>query len=162
MQIRKEKKMQIRTAEERDIPAILCLLKQVNELHAKTRPDLFRLNTKYDSDGVRALISDQSKPVFVCDDGGKVKGYAICMFKESSGDSLMQDIRTLYIDDICVDESARGKGVGKLLYNAAADFAKASGCYNVTLNVWACNPAAMEFYKKCGLVPQKTTMEKIL
>lgn len=46
--------MQIRTAEEMDIPAILCLLKQVNELHAKARPDLFRLNTKYDSDGVRA------------------------------------------------------------------------------------------------------------
>ena len=154
--------MQVRRAESKDIPAILSLLKQVNELHAKARPDLFKLTTKYDSEGVNALISDDNTPVFVCEDGGAVKGYAICMFKQNKGDSLMTDIRTLYIDDICVDSGARGKGVGTLLYRAVMEFAKASGCYNITLNVWACNPAAEAFYKKCGLVPQKTTMEKIL
>ena len=42
------------------------------------------------------------------------------------------------------------------------DFAKASGCYNVTLNVWSCNESAMKFYEKCGLVPQKVGMEVIL
>lgn len=154
--------MQVRRAASGDIQTILKLLVQVNKLHATARPDIFKLNTKYDEAGVQSLISSEKTPVFVCDDGGKVLGYAITMYKETSGDSLLQDMKTLYVDDICVDESARGKGVGTLLCNEVLRFAKASGCYNVMLNVWACNPVAEAFYKKCGLVPLKTTMEKIL
>ncbi|HIU01128.1 MAG TPA: GNAT family N-acetyltransferase [Candidatus Coproplasma excrementavium] len=154
--------MYVRKAEEKDIPAILGLLRQVNEVHYEGRPDLFKNNTKYDAEGVKKLISDENTPLFVCEDEGKVAGYAICMFKETRGDSLLQDVKTLYIDDICVDGNARRRGVGSALYEYVCDFAKKSGCYNLTLNVWACNPAAMKFYVKCGLVPLKTTMEKIL
>ena len=118
--------------------------------------------TGREATGLIIYISDKNNAVFVCEDGGAVEGYAICFFKENRCDSLMQDIKTLYIDDICVDESARGKGVGTALYNAVVSFAKQSGFYNITLNVWSCNKAAEAFYKKCGLVPQKTTMEKIL
>ena len=74
----------------------------------------------------------------------------------------MTDIRTLYIDDLCVDERHRGCGVGRLLYEYVLDYARSAGCYNVTLNVWSCNEAAMRFYEKCGLRPQKIGMEKIL
>ena len=51
---------------------------------------------------------------------------------------------------------------GKDLYEYVLKFAKERGCYNVTLNVWSCNESAMKFYAKCGLVPQKVGMEKIL
>jgi ribosomal protein S18 acetylase RimI-like enzyme len=74
----------------------------------------------------------------------------------------MTDIKTLYIDDLCVDENARGRGIGKGLYNAAQELARSSGCYNLTLNVWCLNESAMRFYESCGLVPQKIGMEKIL
>lgn len=56
----------------------------------------------------------------------------------------------------------RGKGVGRILYNAALAFARAHDCYNVTLNVWELNTSAKAFYQKMGLVPLRTTMEKIL
>lgn len=69
---------------------------------------------------------------------------------------------TLYLDDLCVDESCRGKQVGKSLYEAVLDLARSAGCYNVTLNVWSCNPGAMRFYEKCGLKQQKVGMELIL
>ncbi len=72
------------------------------------------------------------------------------------------DVKTLYIDDICVDENCRGMHVGNAIYEHILQFAKDSGCYNVTLNVWELNPGARAFYEKMGLVPQKTTMEKIL
>ena len=74
----------------------------------------------------------------------------------------MTDIKTLYIDDICVDENARGRHVGKALYDYVINYAKEYGCYNVTLNVWSCNPSALKFYEKMGLVPQKIGMEKII
>ncbi|HIR39714.1 MAG TPA: GNAT family N-acetyltransferase [Candidatus Coproplasma stercoripullorum] len=154
--------MTVRKAENRDIPAIINLLKQVNEVHAKARPDLFKLATKYSAEEVKGLISGESTPIFVADEGGKVLGYAMCKLIVHSGESIMQDMKSLYIDDICVDEGARGRHVGTEIYSHVLAFAKDIGCYNITLNVWACNPEAEAFYKKLGLVPQKTTMEKII
>lgn len=72
------------------------------------------------------------------------------------------EYKTLYIDDLCVDETLRGQHIGKTLYNFVVGFAKESGCYNLTLNVWSCNQSAMRFYEKCGLKPQKVGLELIL
>ena len=57
---------------------------------------------------------------------------------------------------------ARGGHIGTKLYEYVLDFAKKSGCYNVTLNVWADNTAALKFYENIGLRVQKIGMEKIL
>ena len=154
--------MIVRRAENRDIPAILGLLKQVNEVHAKARPDIFKLTTKYNAEEVEAIIADKNTPVFVGGQNGKIAGYAMCRVLEHRGEKLLADIKTLYLDDLCVDEDMRGRGVGSEIFSHVLAFAKDSGCYNLTLNVWACNPAAETFYKKCGLLAQRTTMEKIL
>ncbi len=151
----------VRRAEKKDIPEMLNLLKQVSDVHSSVRPDLFNPVTKYTAEDVGVIISDEKTPVFVADDGSAA-GYAMCKIVEHKGERQLADIKTLYIDDICVEEKKRGKHIGTALYNAVIEFARETGCYNVTLNVWACNPAAMEFYKKRGLVPQRTTMEKIL
>ena len=74
----------------------------------------------------------------------------------------MTDVKTLYIDDLCVDENERGGGIGRALYEHVIAFAKEAGCYNVTLNVWAFNENAMRFYERLGLTPQSIHMETIL
>ena len=147
-----------------DIPRILELLVQVCMVHHKGRPDLFKgPATKYSAEQLKTLLEDASRPVFVYrDDAGQILGYAFCIMKETRGDRLMQDIRTLYIDDLCVDEACRGLGVGGALYRYVLDYARQENCYNVTLNVWSLNAPAMEFYRKCGLKPQKVGMETIL
>lgn len=153
----------IRRAEERDIPDVLDLLVQVNMVHHNGRPDLFKgPATKYGAEELRAIFADDGRPMFVYDEGGRVLGYAFCVFQQHVGSQLMTDVKTLYIDDLCVNETQRGKHIGTALYRHALDFARQSGCYNVTLNVWSCNPSALRFYEKCGLVPQKIGMEKIL
>ena len=152
----------VRRAEARDIPALMRLLEQVNRVHHEGRPDLFKLTTKYTPDDLRAILGDDRAPVFVCEDeGGAVLGHGFCQFQHSGG-QMMVEHDTLYIDDICVDEAARGRGVGRALYEHILAFARQSGCYNVTLNVWSCNPDAMRFYEKLGLAPYKVGMEKIL
>ena len=149
----------IRRANKGDIVRSIELLHQVNMVHHVIRPDLFKPNTtKYDEQELEALLGDDSKPVFVYDDGG-VLGHAFCLIKEVRDDKLLQDIKTLYIDDICVDEKARGKHVGKALYEYVRDYAVRIGCYNITLNVWEGNDAALSFYKNMGMKVQKTTME---
>ena len=146
-----------------DIPKISDLLSQVCLVHHNERPDVFKVGRKYSEDELLLLLKDRDRPILVYEEEeGGVLGYCFCIFKQHKDSSVLTDIKTLYIDDLCVDEKERGKGIGKALYCAAVDLAKASGRYNLTLNVWSCNPAAMKFYEKCGLVPQKVEMEKIL
>ncbi len=153
----------IRRAVCKDIPRIMDLLMQVGMVHHQGRPDLFRGHaTKYTPEELSAIIADDKTPVFVStDDADAVQGYAFCIFQQP-GSHILTNIKTLYIDDLCVDETLRGRHIGQGLYRHVLAFAKESGCYNVTLNVWACNESAMRFYEKCGLKPQKVGMETIL
>ncbi len=155
--------MNIRMAQEKDLPEINKLLYQVCMVHHNGRPDLFRAGAKKYTDGeLIKIINDKNTPILVAaDENDIVRGYAFCIFQEHKSGSLT-DIKTLYIDDLCVDEDYRGQHIGTLLYNAVLDFAKKNKCYNVTLNVWSCNESAMKFYEKCGLKPQKVGMETIL
>ena len=154
----------IRKAQTRDIPGILRLLVQVNMVHHTLRPDLFSgPATKYTESELEALFEDEKSPVFVCaDENGQVLGHCFCFFQQHVGHHILTDVKTLYIDDLCVDENHRGKHIGKALYDYALDFARSSGCYNVTLNVWAGNKSALEFYQRQGMKPQKYGMETIL
>ena len=153
--------MQIRPAEEKDVPQILSLLKQVNEIHYNGRPDIFKKATKYTSQQLKSILTDKNRPILVADDG-KVVGYAFCVFEQHICDNLLTDIKTLYIDDLCVDEKSRGQHIGSALYDAVVAFAKSSGGYNITLNVWNLNQSALKFYQKVGMKPLKIYMEQII
>ena len=153
----------VRRATTKDIPRILELLVQVDMVHHKGRPDIFKgPATKYNAKELEDIISDDTTPVFVCEEDAVIKGHAFCIHRQAVDDSVLTDIKTLYIDDICVDEAFRGQKVGNALYDHAITYARQSGCYNVTLNVWSCNPGAMKFYEAMGMIPQKIGMEKIL
>jgi len=156
--------MEIRRAKYADMDGINNLLMQVCLVHHKGRPDLFKYGAKkYTDEELMAIIEDDSRPIFVgVDENGTVLGYAFCIFQQHINNNILTDIKTLYIDDLCVDENIRGQHIGKQLYEAVLAFARKSGCYNVTLNVWSLNEGAMKFYESCGLKPQKIGMETIL
>ena len=156
--------MEIKRADTRHLSGLNSLLLQVLTVHHNGRPDLFKGNTrKYTDEQLVEMLKDDSNPIFVAvDENEKVLGYAFCRFIQHLNDNILTDIKTLYIDDLCVDENYRGQHVGKQVYDFVVDFAKKNGCYNVTLNVWSLNEGAKKFYEKCGLVPQKIGMEKIL
>ena len=156
--------MLIRRATTEDMEGLNKLLMQVLMVHHYGRPDLFKPNAKkYTDEELIEIIKDDTAPIFVgVDENDDVLGYAFCKFIQHVDNNILTDVKTLYIDDLCVDEDRRGMHIGKQLYEYVLDFAKKHDCYNVTLNVWSCNENAMEFYKKCGLVPQKVGMEVIL
>jgi ribosomal protein S18 acetylase RimI-like enzyme len=150
-------------AMEKDIPKISELLLQVCLVHHDGRPDIFKIGRKYAEDELKALLADERRPILVSvDENDAVMGYCFCIFQQHRDNAVLTDIKTLYIDDLCVDEALRGKHIGRELYEAAVQLARDSGCYNVTLNVWSCNPSAMRFYQAMGLTPQKVGMEMIL
>lgn len=169
MRDKMEKKipMNIRRATTADMDGINKLLHQVLMVHHNGRPDLFKPNAKkYTDEELTRIIADDKTPIFVAVEEnapeGEILGYAFCIFQQHIDNNILTDVKSLYIDDLCVDEEKRGLHIGKQLYEYVLDFAKKQGCYNVTLNVWSCNASAMKFYEACGLVPQKIGMEKIL
>ncbi|MCR4908738.1 MAG: GNAT family N-acetyltransferase [Lachnospiraceae bacterium] len=156
--------MEIVRATDKDIPGIHRLLSQVEEVHRKGRPDIFRLNArKYSDEELGELLADGSFVIFVCHgEEGEVLAHAFCQIKDIRGDAVLIDRKTLYIDDICVEETARGRGIGRAVFDFVMDYAGKEGFYNVTLNVWECNPGAKAFYECMGMKIQKYGMEMIL
>jgi GNAT superfamily N-acetyltransferase len=157
-------KLRVRRAQHRDEPRILDLLLQVNNVHADGRPDIFIFDQRKYTDGqLSILIDDETRPIFVAVDNDEyVYGYGFCIVTAVKDGSNLQPIKTLYIDDLCVDQTVRRMGTGQIIYDFIKDYAKEIGCYHLTLNVWACNPSAMKFYEKQGMQMLKKEMEIIL
>lgn len=155
--------MKIRRAEEKDTAAVDRLLSQVLEIHAQLRPDLFIPGTrKYTDEELHEIFHDEDRPVFAAvDDEDNVMGYIFCMIQNVDS-SNMHKMKTLYIDDLCVDAAYRHQKVGNALVQYAKAYAKQIGCHNVTLHVWEGNDSARKFYEKEGFGIQKTTMEIVL
>lgn len=152
--------MNIRFAAEKDIPQMIDLLRQVGEVHHQIRPDLFRAGAqKYDEAALKRLLSDPDRPIIAGVVEDNMVGYAFCILQEIKNDPVLCDRKTLYIDDLCVDETVRGGGVAKAIYQGVLDYARSIGCDAVTLNVWCGNDRALHFYEKCGFKPQKIGME---
>ena len=153
--------MNIRKAEPRDIPRLDDLLYQVHLLHATGRPDIFRKgNKKYTDEELSVILEDEKTPVFVAvDDADRVMGYAFCIYQTVEGEASLMDRKTLYLDDLCVDETLRGRHIGQALYRYVLDVARENGCDAVALNVWCLNEGAVRFYEKCGMTPLKVVME---
>lgn len=154
--------MDIRFAQGKDIPDILKLLEQVNLIHHQARPDILKEAPKYTSDEIANIIEDPQRPLLVAVEGNHVLGYMFGIFQETSESAFLVGEKSLYIDDICVDQNVRGKHVGQALYQATKELASDTGCRRITLNVWAFNESAKSFYEKMGMQSFKTTLEDIL
>ena len=115
----------IRKAIEKDISKIGDLLSQVDLVHHNGRPDIFKIGKKYSDEELKIILKDEQRPILVCvDEKDEVLGYCFCIYQQHTNNSVLTDIKTLYIDDLCVDENFRGRHIGKELYNAAVDLAK--------------------------------------
>ena len=156
--------MTIRKAEEKDIPRIIELLGQVLQIHAAIRPDIFIPGTtKYTVDELKELLKNKENPIYVAVNKANVcVGYAFCQLREQPFSNNMVPFKSLFIDDLCVDQQERGQHIGESLFNYVKNEAKRLGCYEVTLNVWAGNTSAEKFYEKMGMKTKERQMEYIL
>lgn len=155
----------IRKAHKADVPQFLKLLSQVNLIHHQGRPDLFNVGQKYNAQELEALMANPETPILVAADAATnvCLGYAMCQLEHYGQQGHIQVPRTtLYLDDLCVDQQARGRHVGSALYHACLQLARELGCHNLTLHAWTCNPGAVAFYERMGMHPYLQAMETII
>ncbi len=150
----------IRRAVPTDSDGILALLSQVEAIHQKGRPDLFRVNgTKYTAAELCEIMADSERPIFVAVDGERVLGYIFGIITETKDSTMLFDMKTIHLDDVCIDESCRGEGVGGALMEHVTTWAKSIGCNRMDLDVWEFNDGARRFYERFGFVTQKLRMD---
>ncbi|MDR2686510.1 MAG: GNAT family N-acetyltransferase [Oscillospiraceae bacterium] len=152
----------VRPARKEDHPAVERLLRQIAQLHADLRPEIFRpAGRKYDTERYYGLLQDTDTPILVAENReGEVLGYAMLQVKSVGENHPVLLPRTfLYIDDLCVDGDARGQGIGAALMQGVRALAKSRGIGKIELNVWECNEAAMRFYERLGFQTQRRELE---
>ena len=150
----------IRRATVDDAEGILALLGQVEAIHQKGRPDLFlEHGTKYTAAELFEIMTDAERPIFVAAVGERVVGYIFGIITETRDSTMLVDMKTIHLDDVCVDESCRGMGIGGLLMEYVIAWAKSVGCNRMDLDVWEFNDGARRFYEKYGFVTQKRRMD---
>lgn len=153
----------IRLAKKEDTKALLLLLGEVLNIHAECRPDIFKSgSTKYSEEDICAIMNNALAPIYVYENDGEIIGYAFCEIKVQMETSVLKPYKYLYIDDLCVKSSCRGRGIGRALYDYVKGEAKRFNCTRITLNVWNDNENALGFYEALGLKALKTTMEENL
>ena len=150
----------IRKATKQDIDGINKLLYQIDKLHADIRPDIFAPSgKKYTDEELADIIEEGKDPIYVYEENGEIKGHLFCIIKIREPNEGRKGEKEFYIDDICVDENARGQGIGKALFDFAKALAASEACDAITLNVWNGNDDAEAFYKKMGMSVRKTKLE---
>ena len=96
--------MKIIKATINDIDQIEKLLYQVHKVHSDARPDLFIVDKKkYNKEELIKIINNENTPIFVYKKENIILGYAFIIYKIENADSLVK-IKTMYVDDFCVDE----------------------------------------------------------
>ena len=152
----------IRKAELKDIEAIGRILCQVNDVHAKGRPDIFiEGKRKFNDEELKEILSNDELEFYVYEED-EVCAYACIEMHEYPKSENRHARKEIYVEDLCVDEKYRHQGIATKLLDYISELGKQRGCDALTLNVWACNKGAEAFYKIYGMQPFKTVMEKKL
>jgi len=134
--------IQIRPATASDAEAWLSLIDSLADYEKLTRPDAeARQRLLLDAFGEQPRTE-----VYLAETGGRVVGYAITLFTYSSFLALP----TLYLEDLFVLESHRGRGAGYRLFTRCVEEAHRRGCGRMEWQVLDWNRLAIEFYERLG------------
>jgi GNAT superfamily N-acetyltransferase len=150
--------MIIRTAGITDIDKILFLEDQIFELHAKARPDwIGKKPMNYDY--LKSRIEDKNVKIFVAEDNNEIIGHCFINIHEIKDHHMYHDMVNIEIDNLCVHENYRKKGVGKELFEEVKIYAKNIGAKFIELSVWDFNQNARQFYENLGMKTRIRKME---
>lgn len=149
----------VRNAERKDYEAVVNIMVQVQEMHVKWRPDIYKTNKEMiPADKFAGLLKEVT--FFVAEADGMVVGVMGIAFRHIENPSHVTR-NVIFIDSMAVDEKYRGMGIGHLFFEKAKQIKEERHCDAVELQVNAKNKAAYEMYVKCGFREKSINMELI-
>lgn len=153
----------VRFAEERDIPRINELRRQVNELHAAGRPDIFKPGFCQElQDRAYTLLRGEKSDILVAERDGVICGIASIEYLHRLESPYCHPRDVYYVTEFGIDEAYRRQGVGRELMEFIEADARAKGFPRIELDMWAFNQTAQAFYEALGFRTMRLFMERDL
>ena len=145
-------------ARSEDRETINTLARQVHAMHVQWRPDIYEMVEKLYSEE-RVLDAIQERQLYVAKLNGMVVGYVLIKIRSYDWPGVVKR-KVMVLDEICVEESIRGQGIGKAMMEDVHALAKAFGCTDLQLGVYPQNDGAVAFYQKCGFTIRSIDMQR--
>ena len=143
----------VRLAEPRDAESIVALMQEVQALHVAGRPDLFKPGGTENAAETRERMQLPDHFMWVAILDSSIVGYAYGRLSDDPENPWRFAARTFTLDQMNVKEELRRRGIGRALWKAALDMAKAERADRIVLNVWSFNRDAREVYARLGFTP---------
>ena len=145
-------------AQPNDREAVEALAQQVQGMHLAWRPDLFaEADCLYPEERFQEAV--RKRELYVAKLGGEVAGYALLLIAEIDAPALTKR-RIMKVEELCVEESCRGQGIGRAMMEDILALARAFRCRDLELKVYPQNEGALAFYRACGFQIRNISMSR--
>lgn len=149
----------IREATKNDYDAVHRIQRQLHEMHTEKRPDHYKMaDTTLDQEYFNNLINGENTKVFLLEQDHPI-AYTILTIKSPVERPILIPKKVVYMDDFGVDQTFRGKGLGKRFFGEIVEYAKTIGADSLELGVWEFNEDAIKFYESMNLRTKSRLME---
>jgi ribosomal protein S18 acetylase RimI-like enzyme len=134
-------------AKAEDIENVAALIAAFRSWWGKDEPTLEMIR-----ETTAVLIDDPNTEFLLAALGDGAPAAAVCQLRYRL--SVWTGADDCWLEDLYVDESARGTGLGRALVNAACERARQRGCRRMELDVNEQNTAAIAFYESLGFTTE--------
>lgn len=145
-------------AQKADFEAVNAMALQVHAMHVEWRPDIYEMVEQLYSEE-RFENAVKERQLYVAKIDGITLGYVLVKIRNYDWPGVVKR-RVMLVDEICVHESCRGQGIGKVMMAEIRALARAFGCTDLQLGVYPQNDDAVGFYQKCGFTIRSIDMQR--
>ena len=152
----------MRNAKFSDFNDVNNLMLELHNLHVKNRNDVFKAtDSPMKEEYFKDLLNNQDVKLFVIEnlENSEIVGYSNLKLMNTPNIDIVVKSKYIYIDDFCIKQAYKRKGIGKKLFNFILEYAKQQCVDSVQLNVWSFNEDAIEFYNFMGMKERNVRME---
>ena len=153
----------VQLKETRDIELLAALNEEVQQLHHRMHPHIFKsFDHKAIAAALRLFFEDRSCRAFVAWAGDKAAGYIITFVKQVKENAFHYSRCYVYVDQVAVLEQFQKQGVGELLLLKAEEIAKELSIDTLELDHWTSNIVAAAYFRKQGYELRKERLGRQL
>lgn len=152
----------MRNAKFSDFNDVNNIMLELHNLHVKNRNDVFKAtDSPMKEEYFKDLLNNKDVKLFVIEnlENSEIVGYSNLKLMNTPNIDIVVKSKYIYIDDFCIKQAYKRKGIGKKLFNFILEYAKEQCVDSVQLNVWSFNEDAIEFYKFMGMKERNVRME---
>ena len=150
-------------AETKDFKALAALNEDVQNLHARLHPEMFKPFNRIEMEkALEIFLAEPNCYCYIAKQGNVAIGYAVFVIKEAKENAFHYTIKTLYIDQISVLPEYQRTGAGKLLMAKAEQLAQENTINKIELDHWSANTVAASYFRKKGYQLYKERLFKMV